>query len=423
MVNEPEAQSPRDLLQRTDAEWREVATKALGPDATLISVSRYLPDSRVYSADGRVAKIRRRPEGGLEFNDLSHEADLLREMGRDVTYERLDDWEYSVQDEILGSPFSAHLMEQQDTKYTFSQRVKVLRNVMSEIRRLHKSGISHGDLRADNVMLVGDGVVLVDFDLARRTGPLRAAYRDWVGIGRSRGTPYPFWELAVFTLAPRIRTLGLRLRNIFHPYSPKLPSNPSPDLVALDQAWQLARQSPANARGQGLAYYAMTYRGHHFRGERGWYARWDVISSAVDFTGKSVLELGCNMGLLSSFARLNGATDAHGVDHDALIIQAAELVARGLQSNATFEQVDLNGEERWEERLGGRDLVTALSVVHWLPDRDRVLDFLGTHSELIYEGHDTLEIETERLRSLGFDRIDLIGSTERDRHILHARKG
>jgi 2-polyprenyl-3-methyl-5-hydroxy-6-metoxy-1,4-benzoquinol methylase len=167
----------------------------------------------------------------------------------------------------------------------------------------------------------------------------------------------------------------------------------------------------------------MTYRGHHFRGERGWYARWDVISSAVDFTGKSVLELGCNMGLLSSFARLNGATDAHGVDHDALIIQAAELVARGLQSNATFEQVDLNGEERWEERLGGRDLVTALSVVHWLPDRDRVLDFLGTHSELIYEGHDTLEIETERLRSLGFDRIDLIGSTERDRHILHARKG
>ena len=54
--------------------------------------------------------------------------------------------------------------------------------------------------------------------------------------------------------------------------------------------------------------------------------------------------------------------------------------------------------------------------------KKRVLRFLGTHSELIYEGHDPLEVETKRLNEVGFDDVQVIMETERDRHVLHARR-
>jgi predicted nicotinamide N-methyase len=267
------------------------------------------------------------------------------------------------------------------------------------------------------------GVSLIDFDRARRLSPVKSAYRDWIGIGpRSLRSPYPFWKLALFALAPKVRSAGLRLRSALTSPKTQPVVSADHDLADLDQAWRTAERSKANAKGQSQAYYAFSYRGRHFPGERAWYSRWDPIRASVDFTGKSVLELGCNMGMLSTFATLSGAASAHGVDHDADIVDAARLVARALGSGATFEQLDLMGSEPWEQRLSGRDIVTALSVVHWLPEKDRVLQFLGTHDELIYEGHDTLDIETARLRSIGFSRIDVVLETERDRHILHARK-
>ena len=172
-----------------------------------------------------------------------------------------------------------------------------------------------------------------------------------------------------------------------------------------------------------VAYYAFTYRGRHFPGERPWYARWEPIRRAVDFRGKRLLEFGSNMGLLSSFATIYGAVEAVGVDHDPLIIQSARLVAQGLGTGAEFERVDLIGDASWEERLAGADIAVAMSIVHWLPEPERLLRFLGRHSEVIYEGHDSVGVETERLRSVGFEEISVIAETDRDRFLLHGRQG
>jgi SAM-dependent methyltransferase len=157
-------------------------------------------------------------------------------------------------------------------------------------------------------------------------------------------------------------------------------------------------------------------------GERPWTLRWEAIRRAVDFRGTNVLELGCNMGLLSSFAMLEGATSAHGVDRDAPILEASRLTASALGVTPTFEQVDLANDLEWEERLAGRDVVVAMSVIHWLPNPGRVLSFLGTHPIAIYEGHDDLTTEIARLRQAGFSHVTSLLESERGRHVLLARK-
>lgn len=424
MVDGPQLDTPREYLRHADEQWRDVAGRVLGPDAELIAVSRYFCDSRVYGADGRVAKIRLKPQiENAAYLPLAAEAEFLESMGRTATYGTHESWEYVIQESIEGTMFSAHLFKQQDTSYGFSERVRVLRRIIPELRAEHRRGISHGDLQPENVLITEDGVSLIDFDRALRQSPRLAAYRDWVGIGpRSFGSPFPFWKLAITVLAPRARSALIRIRRAVRSTEAKPIESADPALADLDYAWRTAERSKANSQGKGLAYYAFSFRGHHFPGERAWYTRWDAIRQNVEVEGKSVLELGCNMGLLSTFASLSGATSAHGVDYYADIIDAARRVARGLGADATFDQLDLMSPQPWEVDLGGRDIVTALSVVHWLPEKERVLKFLGTHQELIYEGHDTLDIESARLRALGFDRIDVILESERDRHVLHARK-
>lgn len=424
MVDGPRADSPREYLRQVDQRWTDIASRVLGPDARLIAVSRYLCDSRVYAANGRVAKIRCKPAPGEKaYIPLDTEAEILDLTGRSAEFGTDEDWEYLLQDRIDGTTFSTHLFEQQETVYGLRDKLRVLRRTIPELRAAHRQGISHGDLRPENLMITDHGVSLIDFDRALRLSPLKSAYRDWVGVGpRSLRSPYPFWKLALFALAPKVRSAGLRLRGALTSPKAELIASADQDLADLERAWRTAELSKANAAGQNQAYYAFSYRGRHFPGERAWYSRWDPIRTSVDFEGKSVLELGCNMGMLSTFATLSGAVSAHGVDHDADIVDAARLVAQALGSDATFDQLDLMAPEPWEQLLGGRDIVTALSVVHWLPEKERVLQFLGTHDELIYEGHDTLDIETARLRSIGFEHIDVVLETERDRHVLHARK-
>jgi hypothetical protein len=81
-------------------------------------------------------------------------------------------------------------------------------------------------------------------------------------------------------------------------------------------------------------------------------------------------------------------------------------------------------EQGWEDRLASfrPDVVTALSVVQWVADKDRFLQFLGRFPELLYEGHDPVDIERARLLGAGFDRVELIGESERSRPLLRATR-
>jgi cyclopropane fatty-acyl-phospholipid synthase-like methyltransferase len=143
----------------------------------------------------------------------------------------------------------------------------------------------------------------------------------------------------------------------------------------------------------------------------------------VSFEGKRVVDLGANMGLFSSFALLHGAAAVVGVDHDADVLRAAQLVADALGTNPALKQGDLVASPEWEREIGVGDIVSCTSVRHWLSDDRRLSRFLGEHREVIYEGHGTLEEETAYLEELGFARPRLLMQTERGRHLLYGCKG
>lgn len=406
------------VVQEEEA-WDRAATEILGEGAELVSVSRYIGNSRVYRRNGRAAKIRARrtppPHGVLS---LQEEAELLRATAVGVEVGSNDDWDYLLFDWISGTTLDRIL-----PRLPLRRRLKVLWAVARDLRRIHRQRVAHRDLRPDNVLIRPDGgVQLIDFDRGSAGGGRLHGVSDWVGLGGRGGAPNPFWKFTLFLLVPQAQSAAQRVRAILRRGVPA-PEAPGDDEMAmLERAWSLAAHSEANAPGHHVAYYAFSYRHRHFPGERPWYLRWDAIRHGVDFRGKRLVELGANMGLLSTFATIHGASSAIGVDHDATIVESARLVGQALKGSARFEQVNLMADSTWEERLAGADIVAAMSLIHWLPRPQRVLAFVARHAEVLYEGHDSLEIEAGRLRGMGFDEVTVLGDTERGRPLLYGRR-
>lgn len=408
--------------------WDEISRKILGGRATLCSVSRHVGDSRVYVAGERMAKIRSLrvalPQG---VSSLAQEAEILRLLGSEVEYVRDDSWEALIQPCFPGVGLDALI-----GTMPLKERVRLLRPIARAVGRLHARGVAHRDLHPNNFLVSDEGVTLVDFDRAAVGSWWWVRTADFLGPS-SMGATYTVVRLLYDILVPRsssIRSLVGFARNLVLPRVEQKMPRPAyciggdRDLALLERAWSLAELSDASSPGCSTAYYSFTYKGCHFPGERPWYMRWDAIRRALDFEGKRILELGCNMGLLSSFASLHGAVNATGVDRDDRILEAASLVARALRADVRFERVDLATDPAWESRFRGADIVAAMSLLHWLPElsRQRVLGFLSGHSEVLYEGHDSLEVEMARLRAAGFAQVDVLAETERHRFLLHARK-
>ena len=190
-------------------------------------------------------------------------------------------------------------------------------------------------------------------------------------------------------------------------------------------AWQIAQQSDANAPGLDLAYYALDVGGVHFPGERPWEQRWQVLRTITDFSGKRILELGCNMGLLAThLAKHSSPSAVMGTDIDEEILRSAEIVMRAYGVEGDLMRVDFDDEASWEEELEkfSPDIVFALNVVNWVKDKERLLRFLGRFSEVVVEGHDSYEVESLRLREVGFSQIRLVTISERGRPLIYGSK-
>ena len=145
----------------------------------------------------------------------------------------------------------------------------------------------------------------------------------------------------------------------------------------------------------------------------------------TDYEGKTILELGCNMGLLSIYLlKEAGAANSIGVDHDKKILESAKLISEVFEVNPVFRQINFDSAKDWESELSSYkiDVVFALNVLNWVNDKERFLRFLSNFPEVIFEGHDTTEVERKRFEQVGFNTIEEIGYSERERIILKCRK-
>ena len=177
-----------------------------------------------------------------------------------------------------------------------------------------------------------------------------------------------------------------------------------------------------NTSGNGLCYYGINIAGKSYKGERKWEDRWDLIKDAIDYNNKSVLEIGCNMGIVLTYLKkFRNIGKAIGVDEpdDMLIatnkrdtIKAAKLLDKAFQvPDISYIQIDLNKVD-YETILGTDfDIAVAMSIYKWIDDKDRFMKYLSKFKTVIYEGHDPDDIEIERFAKQGFS-AKILGKTQ-----------
>lgn len=426
-------------MNRANELWHKCRMVLNLPSGTLLWQSPEFQFRKVYAVNNIVCKVvDLKYDASISFrqNDLAEEFSILKSCAgiagvpSPIEHHKTDEFEVIVMNRLPGEKIS-------NLDMGWFRFFIIMAKLGIVVLRLSWRGISHNDIKLDNLLVTTkNSVSLVDFDQASRTNFFVAIARNFLGIriGESkvqRSFISIFKKRFRQMLPSKVVNM---LRKVFRNEArsiaklrilPVLPDDASSQLKSLLKAWEMAQESDANAPGKGLAYYSISLEGHHFPGERPWIDRWNNLRSITDYSGKRILELGCNMGLLSTFLLKDcDAKAAFGVDVDVRILDTAKVINSAFNVKSDLTVVNFGDPGDWETKLIDfkPDIVFALNVLNWVEDKKRLLNFLGQFQEIIFEGHDSLEVETKRLNGVGFKQINVVSTSERGREVIHCQK-
>ncbi len=405
-------------------------------DIIFISESEADPSRKTFLLNDVIIKSRKLDEdrsAHLRHNDLKNEyeilklSDAVKSIPKALYYHKNELYEFLFLSYLPG-------VQLRNLQLSFFQTVKVTIQVLKILVRLSGKRICHNDVTPHNVLLTDkNNVSLVDFDQAVRTTFVKAFAGNILGI-KSGESKVSYGLNTIFKdylrkhfpnfLYSIKRFLGRNPEFEKHELPP-INGDADSKLIKLLDAWKLAQKSNASAPALPLAYYAIEFHGTHFPGERPWNDRWNRLKNVSDYSGKTILELGCNMGLLSiHLLKESGAAKCIGIDQDKKILESAKLISEVFEVDPLFKQINFDSAKDWESDFLSEniDIVFALNVLNWVNDKDRLLSFLSNFSEIIFEGHDSTEVERKRFEQIGFTTIEEIGYSERERIILRCRK-
>ena len=420
-----------------DSNWEEILSAFGILSAELISESLIDPGRRVYYSKGLVYKlvfIKNEISSHMRSQDLAGEFSILKKckgmkgVPSAIYYKKTNEFEAIIFKYIPGDSLS----NLQISSYRFFIIVIKLSLI---IISLSIKGISHNDIVDRNILVSkNNAVFLIDFDQASICSIRAAVLGQFLGI-RMGGNIVHSSVISLVKkfiknkLPPKVVIYLQSIRSYFFKKSlPQLPiieKDAKGQLKILRDAWKIAQISDANSPGQYLAYYSLTIDKYYFPGERPWIDRWNLLKTITDYSGKRILELGCNMALLSTYLlKYEHVKDALAVDYDKTIIKSAEQIALSFGVKPTFKITNFDDTAVWETELAefNPDIVFALNVLNWVRDKQRFLNFLGRFNILIFEGHEKINVECERLRSVGFNNISIVSISERGREVLYCRK-
>ncbi len=407
----------------------------------MVSVSKHSSDIRVYRNGDCVTKVRRFTPATVFSRPSTLEDEYLvlswlREtygpqewLPAAKEYRREGEWEMMSMREMSAPRAYDPVI------HAGAEAVGDVWAVAKQLWRLNRMGVSHGDVVRSNAgYTMNGGVVILDFDQAVRGGRLKCFLRDWLGypLGR-RAAQFTMWERFFEARGFRYAAGGWQIlrRKLggarggvksSGEYALRCRASGDGELMQLADVWAQAAQSGANYPGGGMAYYSLDVAGIHFPGERPWVLRWELVSRGVEFKGKRVVELGCNLGLLAIHAKQAGAARVVATDHNHQVVDAARRLSIVMGVEVDYHQADFDRDENWETRLGGGDLVTALSLTYWLKEKDRLWNYLGGFNEVIFEGHESREEILARFGALGFQSVKTLGVSDRNRVLFYASR-
>lgn len=392
----------------TVSEWQEVE-EYLGPELEMLSEYANSSEgySRVYAQELLIHKV----DSGQGCSEKVHtpKGEFETLYGLQGTYgvpepiglTRFNNFSVLTCTRCDGIPINEFLYS---NEFSAKAQFACIAGLSNILQRIHRQGITHRDLLSRNVLVSSQGrVSLIDFDQA---------------IGGADANP----DVDLLGVSGSIRAWGsvsaiIRELGIYEWYETTISE--------FELAWQEAAESDASSPGMLVPYYDFLFGFQHFKGERLWIDRWDLLEDHLwkHVRGQRVLELGCNMGLLSTHIAVMGAAEVVGVDHMESILSSARRVATAVGVDVSFKQGDL-GDEEFVRSLASLepDIVLALSVIHWVENRAYLMKFLANVQHLFFEGHESRETELDMLSKLGFTKIKVLGLSERLRSVYYATR-
>jgi 2-polyprenyl-3-methyl-5-hydroxy-6-metoxy-1,4-benzoquinol methylase len=89
----------------------------------------------------------------------------------------------------------------------------------------------------------------------------------------------------------------------------------------------------------------------------------DLDACAIDYAGKTVLDAGCNVGILAYEIAKSGPAYLHLLDASRDMLQAAKLIFRAVETPHRLDLVDLTNDRKLRKVLRpGYDIVQLLAV-------------------------------------------------------------
>jgi SAM-dependent methyltransferase len=155
-----------------------------------------------------------------------------------------------------------------------------------------------------------------------------------------------------------------------------------------------ASGSSYNAEAFEAGYHTITIAGRTFAGQRRPEDRLSLVP--FDFTGKRVLDIGCNQGGML-FAVADRISHGVGIDFDSRLINAANRVRSFREEgHLDFYTFDLEKEELGyiEDFLptGRADIVLLLAVCMWISNWTEVINFAARLADhMMFESNGSLE--------------------------------
>jgi len=110
---------------------------------------------------------------------------------------------------------------------------------------------------------------------------------------------------------------------------------------------------------------------------------WEQIDKAVDFTDKTVLDVGCGRGDLMMRAWQSGARVVYGIDNSKIELNEAKLRSWNMVKEGARLYFMTKDIEQWSSKWPGfNDIVICTSVLPYLIEPEKTIEHIARDSDI-----------------------------------------
>lgn len=187
-------------------------------------------------------------------------------------------------------------------------------------------GIFQGDLKPDNIIFDGDICYLIDYDQAVFDKNLKSMQLDeFLSYIKKYGEEY--YGVDIFSLYPEYFDY-----DSFHAYV-------RGGALKIGQT-SLLRKQITTLEVDGF-YHTIQTDNVYLKGARDSKEREQVLDNINIGLGERILDVGCNLGLLSMYMDRRGG-NVVGIDLDQHVVKAAQMISNIEQGKAIFKNIDID---------------------------------------------------------------------------------